>query len=95
MTPAPFTPEQDAALLAQRRAGRTWHAIGEAIGRPVTPRALRTRFDKLPDRAKAPAVRCRERPCMTCSEPFQSSGPGNRLCDDCRTSTSGSLNHAW
>ena len=31
----------------------------------------------------------RERNCMTCSEPFKSSGPGNCMCPKCRTKTSG------
>lgn len=102
MMAAPFTAAQDEALLALRRAGKTWQAIGEAIGRPVTPRALRTRYDKLQDRAAAaPAAACRaalarERGCMTCRRPFVSAGPGNRLCDDCRDATrGGSLNHPW
>lgn len=35
---------------------------------------------------KAPDTKARARPCLRCTTPFYSTGPGNRFCDPCKES---------
>lgn len=45
-------------------------------------------LDRLQEKARL-AKRSRERSCLTCGHRFWSTGPGHRMCNDCRGRASG------
>lgn len=84
-----------ARRLASRLPGRTENAIQyrlcaldaeirKARGLPPMSRAARPKYVGKPKMAPKPANGKRTRKCMCCTKPFQSEGPHNRLCYDCR-----------
>jgi hypothetical protein len=72
-----------------RGAGRSWQVVVQ--GTPLPRRfttygcaAIRANQIELHREPK-------ERPCICCSRSFPSSGPGNRMCYECRRFASGAM----
>lgn len=81
------------AIVTQQRAvGCTWKEIAADLGMPrvtllnwcqangLVPRALTK-----PGKAKAAARTTTQRECLRCRAVFASTGPGNRMCGNCRS----------
>lgn len=51
-------------------------------GQPVLPPTAPTQPE--PPRIRYVNQQAGSRPCLRCRKPFESSGPGNRMCDRCR-----------
>lgn len=62
--------------------------IAKLLGREESAVAVKASRINLPRRAKMkdPNSKARVRPCLRCSTPFYSTGPGNRFCDPCKES---------
>lgn len=71
-------------LTRVRRGQIVFQPPLEVAGQPVLPSPGPTR----PEPARVRYVNqatTTVRPCLRCRTPFESSGPGNRLCERCRT----------
>lgn len=90
---APWCVADDQLLTEALALGFTAPDIGVLLGRSAG--AVRLRRDKLARRSQEAAeeqcmaARRRTRPCMRCSNPFESEGSHNRLCDPCRAFANG------
>ena len=87
----PFTSDEDRQVLAFRAQGLTFDALAAHLGR--SGESCRGRYNKLVhamnwqmDHASGDCAKphSKQRLCMCCHGPFWSSGPGNRLCVDCK-----------
>jgi hypothetical protein len=93
-----WTPEQDARLAAMRTQGFGPEAIALAVGHSKDACVTRMSALGLSKREKRPAfhretyaspaseakTKGKRRPCLCCTKLFWSTGPGNRLCGNCR-----------
>lgn len=84
----PFTPEEDAILLAGRAEGLTLVVLAKRLGRcqPDIRERLVTLCGELP---KLPPAKLVKRPCLCCGQAFASQGAHNRLCVTCRRKDDG------
>ena len=73
------------------RLSRLWisdlstEEIALRLGRSKISTQVRASILRLPRRVKAIGGKCTLKNCMTCGRQFSSSGPGNRMCDLCRS----------
>lgn len=69
--------------------------IAEIISDTVNglPRGYSGSLRDLVPVATLPDPATKTRPCITCSTPFESFGPGHRMCSDCRERASGRNRH--
>lgn len=78
-----WTPAQDKSLLALRAAGNNIAQLATALGRGKG--SISSRLQDLGmGSPPAPAPTAKARPCLCCGKRFNSTGPGNRLCQKCR-----------
>lgn len=63
--------------------------IAKKLNRHESAVAVKASRINLPRRAtlKTQNPKARMRPCLRCSTPFHSAGPGNRFCDPCKESS--------
>lgn len=84
-----YSAEEDSAILAARDNDRLkWKSIAVLIGRESAS-GCRARYLVLKDReagTELPVPKLatgRRRPCLSCTEPFDSEGNHNRICPGC------------
>jgi hypothetical protein len=79
-----YTDEECALIRKLRDVDRLpWQQIADRMGRGNSGTAVRAKYIKLIEEPE-PAPTTKPRKCLRCTLTFQSSGPGNRMCDDCR-----------
>lgn len=86
----PFTPAEDAELLAMAARGKTDSEIARALSRH--PSGVSYRRNLLMDRPPTGAARSGKvanRTCLRCGKRFKSAGYMNRLCVRCNSAVSG------
>lgn len=75
-----------------RPRGRGYHAVFDRVTDARvsndygSARDAQFRADRM-NEAETRKAQQRERPCLCCERIFISEGPGNRLCESCRSST--------
>ena len=79
MSGVQWSPEERQEVLRLRRFGQTLAQIGKALNRP--PSSINSCLIWL--RTHAADGTAKTRPCLSCTKPFPSDGPHNRLCPRC------------
>lgn len=86
MTRKAWTPEDDARLATMRAKGYGFEAIALVTGHSAEGCKMRTAFHR--ETYSSPAsdtkTKGKWRFCLRCKKKFWSTGPGNRLCPNCR-----------
>lgn len=77
-----WTAARVAALVDGYAAGLTPAKLAREVRVPES--AVRDKLKRLGLRLRSRARR--RLPCLTCGSPFPSAGPGNRVCEACKTS---------
>ena len=89
----PFTPAEDKQVMTLRYQGLTFEAVAKQLGRSYE--SCRCRHAELVNLANEQLTseaqdkngtrpKTQQRSCMCCRRAFLSTGPGNRLCVDCK-----------
>jgi hypothetical protein len=88
----PFTFAEDQQVMYLRGQGLTFEALAMQLGRSYE--SCRSRYNtlihqlnnQLTNEASEGEAKPKpqQRPCMCCRQTFWSTGPGNRLCVDCK-----------
>lgn len=80
---ATLTPEERAERLALIKEGKekglTWAQMGATLG--IAGYSLESWYNR---KARLQRHALSERACMCCKRPFESEGPHNRMCAECR-----------
>jgi hypothetical protein len=82
--------DKDVARLIELWSTEMTNAqIAKELDRAESAVAVKASRINLPRRSTMGAknTKARIRPCLRCSTPFHSSGPGNRFCDPCKDSS--------
>ena len=81
-----WSTEEDNRLMTYRKKNYSVEWIAQQLRR--TPMAILGRLEKLRSPTRLAFDRSRQksvRECLCCRQIFRSSGPGNRLCQNCRS----------
>ena len=89
----PWTADQIAQLFEMRNAGGEFRDIARELGR--TEQAAQSKYSEIKRERRSGVKKTTAKPkgqppqkraCLKCGGSFNSKGPGNRICNDCKGS---------